>query len=81
MSEPAIPGYIDPFPGQYVAPDGVESSLPGADVTALQDPSATTIAAAVANAYAQMNAYEATTAGQGSQIGVPIDLPSAQSPD
>jgi hypothetical protein len=28
MSEPAIPGYVDPFPGQYVAPDGVESTLP-----------------------------------------------------
>lgn len=24
------PGYVDPFPGQYEAPDGVESSLPGA---------------------------------------------------
>jgi hypothetical protein len=76
MSEAAIPGYVDPFPGQYVAPDGVESTLPGANGVELRDPSATTIAGAVANAYAQAGSIEATTHGQGSQIGVPITLPT-----
>jgi hypothetical protein len=73
-------GYVDPFPGQYTAPDGVESGLPGADVPALHDPSSTTVAGAVTNAYAQTDAYWTTTQGQGSQVGVPIDLPSAQAP-
>jgi hypothetical protein len=73
------PGYTDPFPGQYEAPDGVESSLPGADVTALQDPSSTTVAGAVSNAIAQTDAYAQTTLGQGSTIGTPINLPDPQS--
>jgi hypothetical protein len=76
MSEPTIAGYVDPNPGGYVAPDGVESTLPGADGVELRDPSATTIDAAVANAYAQMGRVEATTHGEGSQIGTPITLPT-----
>ena len=68
--------YEDPNPTGYEAPDGVESTLPGADEAALRDPSATTVAGAVANAYAQMGQLEATTHGQGSQIGVPITLPN-----
>jgi hypothetical protein len=73
------PGYTDPFPGQYTAPDGVESSLPGADVTALRDPSSTSVSGAVTNALAQTDAYAQTTLGQGSTIGTPINLPDPQS--
>jgi hypothetical protein len=47
--------YVDPNPSGYEAPDGVESTIPGApDDAGSRDPSATTIAGAVANAYAQM---------------------------
>jgi hypothetical protein len=30
--------YVDPFPGQYEAADGVESTTPGANGPALRDP-------------------------------------------
>jgi hypothetical protein len=68
--------YVDPFPGQYEAPNGVESTIPSANVEALRDPSAATIPEAVANAYAQSAAVESTTHGHGSIIGAPIALPT-----
>jgi hypothetical protein len=68
--------YVDPNPGGYEAPDGVESTIPGApDDAGSRDPSSTTIAGAVQNAYAQMREYEASTHGPGSSIGDELTLP------
>jgi hypothetical protein len=68
--------YVDPNPSGYEAPDGVESTIPGApDDAGSRDPSATTIAGAVANAYAQMREYEADTHGPGTSIGDDVPMP------
>jgi hypothetical protein len=68
--------YVDPNPGGYEAPDGVEATIPGApDDAGSRDPSATTIAGAVANAYAQMREQEAATHGPGSSIGDDVPMP------
>jgi hypothetical protein len=71
------PGYTDPNPGGYEAPDGVEATIPGApDDAGSRDPSAATIPGAVANAYAQMRELEASTHGPGSSIGDEINRPA-----
>jgi hypothetical protein len=71
--------YVDPNPSGYEAPDGVEATIPGApDDAGSRDPSATTIAGAVANAYAQMREQEAapTAPAPASAMTSPCPAPS-----
>ncbi len=72
--------YVGPnedTPDAYEAPNGMEAVLPGqADTPGSRDPSATTPAGAVANSMAQWQELEATTHGQGSQVGYPVNLPA-----
>ena len=64
-------------PDAYEAPNGVEAVLPGVtDDAGSRDPSATTIAGAVANAMANMRELESDAVSPiGSDMCDPVDLP------